>query len=237
MPVSFVNRTSEARSTSATTISPSAITVATGDYLIAYVSTRATGNQLPTHTISSTGGSVTWTSLGFFASPAVTALGTGITTTIFSGSVVTGGSVTITATFSAASNGRVILASAFRGVVAPPTTINTTGTSSTSPVGPGAWTTQSGDVGDAILLNVSADLQGSTGNVYSTSTVGGTWSTGFNVGIGTNPINIATQHKILTAGGTQSAFYTNSAAATKYWTSGTVLLLGSRKFAGWGIPL
>ena len=194
MPVSFVNRTSETRTTSATTISQNTITVTAGDYLIACVSTRATGDQTPTHTMSSTV-STTWTTLGFITSPDVTSSGVGLTTTIFGGRVNASGSATMTATF-ASTNGRAIIIDNFRGVVSTPTVVNGFGTSSTSPVGPGGWTTQGGSVGDAILFYVSGNFNPTSGSVYSTSTVGGTWSTGFATGL--TGFGIATQRKILT---------------------------------------
>lgn len=236
MPVSFINRLGVTTGATGTSSVTGSFTVSVGDYLIASVVTDATGNQTPTHTISSTG-SVTWTSLGFQTSPATTSSTVGITTQTWYGLVTASGSSVVTVSYASAT-GRTLVVHQFRDLVAAPSIVTAIGTSTTSPIGPGAWTTQSGDAGSAILWYVQMDSSGNQSPVYSTSTTGGTWAAGAVSGSFTGNIQgIASQYKILTANGTQSAFYTNASTGTRQWVRRTLLLPGQPPFAGWGIPL
>jgi len=233
MAVSFVNRLGVSTGTAGTSSVTGSFTVVAGDYLIASIETRATGNQTPTHTISSTG-SVTWTSLGFTTSPATTASGTGITTQVWHGLVTASGSSAVTVSYASAT-GRTLVVHQFRGVIASPTIITAIGTSTGAPFGPGAWTTQSGNINDAILWYVQMSSSGNLSPTYSTSTTGGTWAAGAVSGSTTGGIQgTASQYKILTANGTQSAFYTNGTSSTQYWVRRTLLLPGEQETTGSG---
>lgn len=231
MAVSFVNRLSVTSGVTGTSSVTGTFTLTAGDYLIASVVTDATGNQTPTHTISSTA-SVTWTSLGFLSSPATTSSTTGITTQVWHGLVNASGSGTVTVSYASAT-GRTLVVHQFSGVIATPTIVSAIGTSTSSPIGPGAWTTQSGNINDAILWYVQMDSSGNLSPTYSTGTTGGIWATGAVSGSVSGTITgIASQYKILTANGTQSAFYTNGSTATKYWARRTLLLVGGQATTG-----
>lgn len=228
MAVSFVNRIATSAATAGTNSSVGLFTLLTGDYLIAFAATRATGNQTPTYTITS-GASVTWTSLGFLTSPATTSAGVGITTQVWYG-VPSANTTTGVTTTTASVTYRALMVYQFRGVTSAPTVVRAIGTNTSGLIGPGAWTTQSGNTDDAILWFIGMDSSGNVSPTYSTNTTGGTWSTGFNNGTGTtggSAIGIATQYKILTANGTQSAFYTNGSTPTRRWTTATLLLPGN----------
>jgi len=224
-----------ATSAAGTTLTTGTGNFVAGQYLIAYAATRATGDQTPTYTISSNG-SVTWTSLGFLTTPALTSSGVGITTQIWHGLITaTASNRSVTVTSSASTTYRSLVVRNYSGVILPPTVVTAIGTSATSPIGPGAWTTQNANTGDAILFFVGMYSDGSTTPVYSTSTTRGTWSTGNINGTGTtagNAIGIASQYKIVTGNGTQSAFYTNGSTAPRFWTTATLLLTGGQPTTG-----